>query len=252
MLGRAVRRPFGPLILACALLAAPEARADEDAPRDPKARALELFEQSAVAYREGHFQAAIDLLLQARRTKPEPVLLYDLGRAYEALGDQRGAADAYARYLAEEPRAGDRRAIEARIVTLRAQAERLERAKNTPPPAGAAASERPEPEPESGFRIALPWVVTGVGLAGLGAGVVLGLVSRGKHDAAVREPVQTAAQRKQDSASALATGATVAFIAGGVVAGAGLTWLGIRAFTPSSKGVAVLPGPGTLTLAGTF
>lgn len=254
MVGRAVRRPFGPLFVACALalccLAAPAARADEAAPRDPKARALELFEQSAVAYRDGRFQAAIDLLLEARRTKPEPVLLYDLGRAYEALGDQRAAADAYARYLAEEPRAGDRRAIEARLVTLRAQAERLERAKNAPPEARAPA-ERPEPEPESGISVVLPWVVTGVGLAGLGTGVALGLVSRGKHDAAVSEPVQTLAQDKQDSASTLATGATIAFIAGGVVVAAGLTWLGIRALRPS-RGVALCPGPGTIALAGTF
>jgi tetratricopeptide (TPR) repeat protein len=249
MLGRAVRRPFGPLIVLCALataLAASDARADDAPARDPKARALELFEQSAVAYREGRFQAAIDLLLEARRTKPEPVLLYNLGRAYEALGDQKEAADAYARYLAEEPRAGDRRAIEARVVTLRAQAERLERAKS--PPDGRA--ERPEPEP--GVGVVMPWVVTGVGLAGLGTGVVLALVSRGRHDAAVREPVQAAAQDKQDAASTFATGATVAFIAGGVVTAAGLTWLGIRAFTPSPRGVALLPGPGTLSLTGTF
>lgn len=92
--------------------------------------------------------------------------------------------------------------------------------------------------------MALPWVVTGVGVAGLGAGVVLALVSRGRHDAAVREPVQTIAQDKQDEASSLATGATIAFVAGGVVTAAGLTWLGLRAFTPSPRGVALLPGRG--------
>jgi hypothetical protein len=64
--------------------------------------------------------------------------------------------------------------------------------------------------------------------------------------------VQAAAQDKQDAASTFATGATVAFIAGGVVTAAGLTWLGIRAFTPSPRGVALLPGPGTLSLTGTF
>ena len=256
MVGRAVRRPFGPLIVACALalcrLAPQAARAEDAASRDPKARALELFEQSAVAYREGRFQAAIDLLLEARRTKPEPVLLYDLGRAYEALGDQRAAADAYARYLAEEPRAGDRRAIEARIVTLRTQAERLERAKSTLSDARGPVAQRPDAEPESGVGIVVPWVVAGVGLAGLGTGVVLGLVSRGTHEDAVRERVQTVAQDKQDSARALATGATVAFVAGGVITAAGLTWLGIRAFTPSSRGVALCPGPGTVTLEGSF
>ncbi len=247
-MGRAVRRPFGPLIVGCALatllaasLVTPSARADDAPARDPKARALDLFEQSAVAYREGRFQAAIDLLLEARRTKPEPVLLYNLGRAYEALGSQREAADAYSRYLEEEPRAGDRRAIEGRIVTLRAQADQLDRAKGASPA-----------EPESPLSVVLPWVVTGIGLAGLGTGVALGLVSGRRHDAAVREPVQTVAQDKQDEASTFATGATIAFVAGGVVAAAGLTWLGIRAFTPSPRGVALLPGPTSLTLKGTF
>src|SRR4051794_14721586 len=50
------------------------------------ARALDLFEQSAKAYREGRFQDAVDRLLEARSLKSEPVLLYNLGRAYEALG----------------------------------------------------------------------------------------------------------------------------------------------------------------------
>ena len=247
-----MRRPFGPLIVATALtsgmLAPLPARADEPARADdPKVRALDLFEQSAVAYREGRFQAAIDLLLEARRTKPEPVLLYNLGRAYEASGAQQQAADAYARYLAEEPRAGDRRAIEGRIVTLRAQVDELARAK-------VASSRRPpdRAEPDSAVEVVAPWVITGVGVAGLGTGVVLALVSRGRHDAAVAEPVQTVAQGKQDDASTFATGATIAFIAGGVVTAAGLTWLGVRTFRPSSRGVALLPGPASLALRGTF
>ena len=68
---------------------------------------------------------------------------------------------------------------------------------------------------------------------------------------AVITPRQTDAQDKQDQAKTFATGATIAFIAGGVIMGVGLTWLGIRAFTPSKR-VSVLPGPGTMTVQGTF
>ena len=54
-----------------------EAAPTRTAPTD--SHALELFEQSAQAYREGRFQEAVDKLLEARRFKAEPVLLYNLG-----------------------------------------------------------------------------------------------------------------------------------------------------------------------------
>ncbi len=237
------------MVVAIALAATP-AHADETRDKTPKARALELFEQSARAYREGRFQDAIDLLLEARRVKPEPVLLYNLGRAYEAIGKPTEAADAYAAYLAEDPRAEDRLAIEGRIATLRAQAVQLDKAKNA-----AAAERRPPPEaeaePESGPPTIAPWIITGVGVVGLGTGVAFALVAGSRHSAAAGEPRQVEAQQKQDQAKTFATGATIAFVAGGVVTAAGLTWLGIRAFAPSRR-VALIPGLGAMTMQGTF
>src|SRR3954468_23675548 len=79
---------------------------------DDKQRAIDLFERSARAYRDGRFQDAVDLLLEARKLQHAPVLLYDLVRAYEALEKPADAADAYAAYLAEDEKAADRRAIE--------------------------------------------------------------------------------------------------------------------------------------------
>jgi tetratricopeptide (TPR) repeat protein len=238
---------------------APRALADDAREKAPKARALELFEQSARAYRDGRFQDAIDLLLEARRVKPEPVLLYNLGRAYEALGKPAEAANAYAEYIAEDPRAVDRRAIEGRIATLRAQAEQLDKAKSPPPPPPPPAAPAP-PAPAAPLAdreepTVVPWVITGVGIAGVGAGVALAIVASIRHDDAVNEAAQRPAQEKQDQAETFATGATIAFITGGVVAAGGLTWLGIRAFGTSSRGgasVRLLPGPGALTLSGRF
>src|SRR4051812_6436550 len=159
----------------------------------PRARALELFEQSAKAYRDGRFQDAIDLLVEARRIKPEPVLLYNIGRAYEALGKPTEAADAYAAYLEEDPKAADRRAIEIRITTLRAQAGELDKARTMPPPAEPKplppepASSAPPPQASDSLAV-VPWVVTGAGVVGIGAGVVLGLVAESRHSAADAEP----------------------------------------------------------------
>jgi tetratricopeptide (TPR) repeat protein len=196
------------------------------APTD--ARALELFEQSAQAYREGHFQEAVDKLLEARRFKAEPVLLYNLGRAYEALGKPGDAADAYGKYLEEEPEAADRKAIEGRIATLRAQANDLAAARRDP--------DRPRDE-DDGLS-AVPWIVMGVGAAALGTGAVLGVVASGKHDDAVAEPVQAFAVDKQNDAENFARAATVTLIAGTIISAMGLAWLGVRAArpTPTSRG----------------
>jgi tetratricopeptide (TPR) repeat protein len=248
-------------VLTSLLAARPAQAGDRSARPVPtaRARALELFEQSAKAYREGRFQDAIDLLLEARRVKPEPVLMYDLGRAYEALGNLPQAADSYATYLLEDPRAPDRRAIEIRIDTLRAQANELEKARTLPPPveakplppepASASPSPPPRPANESGVAI-VPWVVAGVGVVGLGAGVGLGLAAQARHRSAEAEPGQADAQRKQDGAESLATGATIALIAGGAVAAIGLGWLSVRLLTAGPTNV--IAGPTSVGVRGVF
>lgn len=199
-----------------------EAAPTRSAPTD--ARALDLFEQSAQAYREGRFQEAVDKLLEARRYKAEPVLLYNLGRAYEALGKPGDAADAYAKYLEEEPEASDRRAIEGRIATLRGQANELAAARRDPSSA----------HDESDGMTAVPWIVAGIGAAAIGAGAVLGIMANGKHDDAVADPVQRSAVDKQEDAEGLARAATVTLIAGAVISAMGLAWLGVRAARPST------------------
>ncbi len=234
------------------------------APRPGRGRALELFEKSARAYGEGRFQDAIDLLVEARRVKKEPVLLYNLGRAYEAIGRLGDAADAYAEYLREDPRAADRGAIEGRITTLRSQAEQLARAKapleeprlppaeeRSPPTEDRTAADEPPAPKTEAPGLVLPFVVATVGAVGIGTGVALALFADSRHEAAVRDVGQASAQKKQDEAETLATGATIALVAGGAVATAGLTWLGIRAVS-KSRSVSLLPGIGALTLRATF
>jgi tetratricopeptide (TPR) repeat protein len=210
---------FSAIVLVSRDAAAAPTRA---APTD--SRALELFEQSAQAYREGRFQEAVDRLLEARRFKAEPVLLYNLGRAYEALGKPADAADAYAKYLEEEPEASDRKAIEGRIATLRGQANELAAARRDPV----------QPRDERDGLSAVPWIVMGVGVASLGTGAVLGILAKGKHDDAVSDPVQASAVDTQDTAEGLARAATVTLIAGAVVSAMGLAWLGVRAARPSA------------------
>jgi hypothetical protein len=153
------------------------------------------------------------------------VLLYNLGRAYEALGRPRDAADAYAKYLEEEPEASDRKAIEGRIATLRGQANELAAARRDPASGGRE---------ESDGLSAVPWIVLGIGAASLGTGTVLGIMADGKHDDAVADPIHASAVDKQDSAESLARAATVTLIAGAIISAIGLAWLGVRAARPST------------------
>ena len=193
-----------------------------------QSRALDLFEQSAVAYREGRFDDAIALLREARALKPEPVLLYNLGRAYEAAGRRREAAEAYTQYLADEPQGRDRGSLEGRIATLRR--EEVERE------ALLRASKEPERAPAEPAPIGpLPFVVAGVGLATIGAGVGLGVYAQSRADAAATEPVQTTAVDVHDGARGLATAANVVLVAGAALAIVGATWIGVRWLGPSQK-----------------
>ena len=190
------------------------ARADESAP-NANARALDLFEKSEAAYDSGRFADAIALLKQSWELKKEPVLLYNLGRAYEGLGDLGAAAQSYEAFLQAQPKAQDRGALERRIATLRRQLAEQEALRKQ-----AREGTRPPPRSAS----AVPWVVAGLGAAGLVGGGVVGVLAQQRNEEAKREPTYTGAERLHSQAESLATVSTVCFIAGGVILAGGLLW----------------------------
>ena len=229
----------------------PKANVERSAekPDEKRARALELFDKSVVSYDSGRFAEAAALLEEAYATFPEPVLLYNLARAYQESGELAKSIDAYERFLAADPEVKDRGGIEQRIVALREQLRAAERAKadtatNQPqakpnptkaPVAAVApgsASAPHDPGTAQSASIA-PWIVAGVGAAALGAGVVLGIVANSRHESAKDEPVAKKAASLQDQAEDYALAANVALVAGGVLATAGATW-GIIVLSSSS------------------
>jgi tetratricopeptide (TPR) repeat protein len=218
-----------------ALLSPRVAHADPpraEASASDKSRAAELFKESVAAYRQGDLKHAVELLDEAYRLDPQPVLLYNRARAEEGLGDLDAAISHYETYLQQEPNAVDRGAIEQRLVTLRHQREerqalaqeREQRAAAPPAPAPATSAPPPEAPPAERRSNVLPYVVGGAGVVGIGVGALLGALALGKHDDAVKEPVQTKAMDDKSSADGLATGSTVSFIVGGVLLAAGVTW----------------------------
>ena len=135
-------------------------------------------------------------------------------------------------------------------------------AESKPTPQAATSSAQPAVERRADGRGKIVRIVgiaaAGLGAGGLVAGTVLGLKSRSLHDDAVTDPSAYSANSKLSDSKKMATGATAAFIVGGVVAAAGVALAvlpSLISFDSSSSGERSLesslslgPSGATLTL----
>lgn len=196
-----------------------------------------LFEESETAYNEGRFDEAAALLRRAYSLHADPTLLFNLARALEGDGDLDGAIESYEQYLRDAPDAPDRGAVEARLVTLRDQRDRLNEAEDGDEGGTESAERDPAltaTPPSSGATVEpLPWIVAGVGVVAVGVGAVFGVVSQDKASAARDEPIQVNASNLHDEATTFATLANVFFVAGGILAAGGVAW-GVISLTSGS------------------
>jgi tetratricopeptide (TPR) repeat protein len=237
------RRILGALTLTCVSVLPLASRSAEAAGlTEDQQRAHALVEQSAERFQQGRFQEAVDLLTEAHRLDPQPILLYNRARAFESMGDLDGlshAADDYGQYLADSPAAKDRPAVEKRIEIIRAEIERLQR----PPPQVPAAIPLPVRHPS-----AVPWILAGVGGLGLVTGATVGVLALTKHQAALNDPMTDTSQ-DNTTARSFATAANITLVAGGALAVVGVTWglldlRGARAsVSPAAGTVHPLVGP---------
>ena len=227
--------PSPPVVLRCAialvvaggLALPPVARA---APGDD---AAEQFDQAERMYREGRYEEAIAILRELIAEYPEPILRFNLGRAYESAGRLEEAIDAYEQYLEAAPEAPDRTDVEGRIERLEAQLAAQEPETEPEPETEAPPEVPPPPKP-----IVAPWIVAGVGGAGLVVGVAFGSLSRARtNDARDAQTDQVEAMAQLDDARRFATVANVSLAVGGALAVAGLAW-GIAAVTKRRRGKA--------------
>jgi tetratricopeptide (TPR) repeat protein len=225
--------------------------------------AAELAARAKATFDRGEFQEATVLLQQAYALEPTSALLYNLGRAYQQGGDKAKAIEAYERYLAQAGHPADEGAVSATIAQLRgeirhdeevrSEAERLaarEAAAQAEANRRAALRvESPPPQVQTPARRAGPWIVAGLGAAGVATGAVLGGLALAQHASAENAPGVASAMSEQGKASSLATGANVAFVAGGVVAAAGVVWglLDLRA-SIHQREVTASVGLGTATV----
>jgi tetratricopeptide (TPR) repeat protein len=112
-----MRKVFLPLLVIPLLLGAAPARADDAS----VAQAKQSFTQGAQAYREARYKDAIDLFLRANQLDPHPELIFNVGQAYEKLGDVPAALRSYREYLRLSPGVADRATVEASIKNLEAR-----------------------------------------------------------------------------------------------------------------------------------
>jgi hypothetical protein len=111
-----VKAPGIVLAVALAIAAAPAvARADN------RADATRHFNAAKAAEQRGDYRVAVDEYQQAYDAAPHPTVLFNIGNAYERLGEPRHAAEFFTRYLADDPKADDRVAVEQRITRLAAR-----------------------------------------------------------------------------------------------------------------------------------
>jgi tetratricopeptide (TPR) repeat protein len=109
------------LLLLAALLALPVAGGAADPPPDPAAAARAAYRKGADLYKAGKYREAIAAFEAADRLKPSPALQFNIGQAWEKLGDPAAALAAFARYLRLDPSAPNREAVQKTVRTLEAR-----------------------------------------------------------------------------------------------------------------------------------
>lgn len=156
---------------------------------DVQTQVESLYAEGAALYKAGKYRPAIEKFEQAFALFPEPNLLYNMGRAYEALGEIDQAMLKY-RLCAQHPQAAADVAAKARekLTVLEAA-----KATSASAPAHAAPGATPSPSAtpgeataatatpaSNGFPI-LGTVTAAVGLAAAGAGGVVYALGAGSH-----------------------------------------------------------------------
>lgn len=95
--------------------------ADQEPARTKTEQARLVYQQAVQAYGEQRYKDAILLFQQADGLKPNPAFAFNIGTAYEDMGDSAMALSYYRTYLRQLPQASDRDEVDQRV-------RRLERA----------------------------------------------------------------------------------------------------------------------------
>jgi tetratricopeptide (TPR) repeat protein len=125
-LGAAAGTLLSLLALPCSVVAAesatPEPALATEQPDDAKL----VYERAALAYEERKYSDAIRLFQRADALRPNPAFDFNVGLAYEDMGDPARALASYRSYVRRLPEAPDRADVDVRIERLERTLERAE------------------------------------------------------------------------------------------------------------------------------
>jgi len=275
-------RPFAAAIVALACAMAP---ATSSAQGHPAPTEQQLAEQAFALQEAGHYAEAISIYLKAYEISKDGLTLLNIATIYDKkLHEAALAAEYYRRYVVSPDAEPSRvRKVTERLTSLKREAEeQQERSVASPTATAPAASAAVPPPPSSSSALpATPTtpeeapgglgamrvtaiVVGSVGVAGVGAAMVLGYLAKTKNDDANAVcqgqacSTQAGVQSAKD-AGKFATASTVSFIGGLALVASGVT---LFALAPSNQAppqtgrVTIVPNAaptgGGLTVQGVF
>ncbi len=249
----------------------PAACATGSVSQNESERAHTIYQAGKVQYDDKNYDAAIAQFREAyKRDCSKHELLIIISRAYELKGDKPEALRALEMYLERVPNSPDASTHRNGIESLKRQIAAAPPPIVTAPPPSATAP--PAPQAEVREHTALPWVVTGVGLAGVAVGVVilvtapslppfcnatLGSCTRQSGETATdfsNRQAEAGRSKNQPTIGAVIIGISAAFVVGG------LLWHFLEPTGPVEKTgkikptlePAVAPGYAGMSFGGTF
>lgn len=225
-------------------LTAIAALAPQYARADAKADAKAAYQQGTTHFKAQRHAQALASFEQAFKLDPSPVLLYNIARCAEEMGDVERARTNFELYLKRLPNAADRADVERRIRVMQAVADRN---RAVPAPSRAV---KGRVEPALADPPYLAYSLVGTGVLAVAIGAFLGAKAGGLDDDYTAEG--TDARRKQmlgDDAQSTALWANVAYGAGGaLLVGGAVLWLLDAPAAPVSAFI----GPDTVGIHGHF
>ena len=187
-------------------------------------RAQALYLEGMTLYRSGKYRSAVGRFREAFGLVPDPRLMYNIGRSYEAVGDLDTAERWYRRCAedAETKPALQQKARRRIRIVERARRRSALAPPDAAPPAPMQVEAAPPPS-DSGALTTSKWLTGALGLGVLGGGAALftlGLLDESDLDDSRTDPGTVSSRTRVDAAD-LAAQAEDKQLAGIIMLGAG-------------------------------
>jgi tetratricopeptide (TPR) repeat protein len=244
-------------ILGAALLLQPRVSSAGDGknaelPCPDEAKAKDDFVKGRLAYRRGNYEKAIIKWQDSYAACQRPLTLFNIGNAYERLGDYEGALENLQKYRPHAEK-HERADLDSRIAKLEARvAKQKEEERKAKEEALRKQNQAPQPQPPrdegTGVLTWAGWITGGVGVAALVGGTVTGILALSLDgdlaDRCAAGTCPTGSASDIDRLGALSTATDVLLIAGAALTAGGVLMLVLDPHGPftTSVGLSVAPG----------